>query len=297
MSKRVIIYGVKTNDDKFHYIGKTEKKVNKRNELNKSDVTRQYLNNDIRTIFNENVNVIPIEYVKENEWYDKKLINIVKKYNEKHPLKNAKWMLEGKRGFWEGTGGYWKGKKKDDFTLQRLSESKFKKIAQYDNEGNLIKIWKSGKDVGIEIFKDYKIINGSGCTNLYIILENKTLRGRFKYNFYWFKEDELIYYFNNIPIKLNLNNIKEKEKIVRKEASKKALNNRLIFGQKKYTIEQFNKNGKLIKTYINVEDASKKLKKSIHTIRDICNNKRKKYDENCILKYGEKILQPIKKKD
>jgi hypothetical protein len=31
---------------------------------------------------------------------------------------------------------YWKGKKRDTHTINRLSESKFKKVVQYDSKGS-----------------------------------------------------------------------------------------------------------------------------------------------------------------
>jgi len=292
--EKVIIYGVK-NDNKFHYIGKTKKKLNKNNLINKSNVTRQYTSKTIKEIFDnsKNIDIIPLEIIEESQWYDKKLDEIVVKYNEGNPLKNAQWMLDGKRGRFEGTKGYWFGKHRDDNTIKRLSESKFKKVYQYDTTGKLIKIWNSGKEVAIDVFKDYKVVKGSGETRLYDVLNSKTLKGRFKFESYWFFEKELIKYFNGIPLKINIDNIKKNEKVKAKKIYKKAHKARIINGQRRYTVNHFNKNGKIIKTYDNIDEAAYVLKKSRKMIQSICAGKRKSIHKDYILKYGEKKLQPI----
>lgn len=198
MEKKAVIYGIKIDDD-IHYIGKRINALNKKGNINKSQATYQYNNSKIRDIFTSNpdVNVVPLKVVNEDEWYDEKLQEVLDKHKDKHPLLNAQWMLEGKRGFWEG-------KERDAHTLQRLSESKFKRVVQYDSEGNLVKVWKSGKDAAIHVFKDYVVINGGGDTKLYTVLGATTLKGRCKLNSYWFKEQELIKFFGLLPKKLNL---------------------------------------------------------------------------------------------
>jgi hypothetical protein len=182
-------------------------------------------------------------------------------------------MLKNKRG-------YWQGKKRDEKTLKRLSESKYKSFVQYDINGNLIKIWKSGKEIGTQIFKDYKIVNGGSRTKIYKICENKLIVNRLKYNSYWFKSEELIDKFNEIPEKINVEFNK------RKSRSKPTKINR-------YSVECYDmKSGELITTYLNTDEAATKLNITRGHINKLCTGKRKLKD--LVLKYGEKSLQSIK---
>ena len=108
---------------------------------------------------------------------------------------------------WRVGVSYWKGKKRDIHTLQRLSESKFRKVLQYSKEGDLIKVWPSRKEVGVKIFKDY-LIRGKGAkSKIYEILYNTTLKGRLREGSYWLKEQEILNVFNEIPLKVNLENL------------------------------------------------------------------------------------------
>jgi hypothetical protein len=117
--------------------------------------------------------------------------------------------------------GYWRGKKRDSNTLKKLSESKYIKVVQYDKDGNLIKIWDSCKDAAIAIFKDYQIINGSAKSKIYDVLECKTIKNRFIYDSYWFKEKETIGFgFKNPPIKILIDYIYEYEKSIKKSRRK-----------------------------------------------------------------------------
>jgi acyl-CoA hydrolase len=99
----ITIYGIKTNNT-YHYIGKTGKNINEDGTKNKSKVTCQYKNNEVKNILNndDNVVVVPLEIVNNKNWYDKKLIKVVEKHKEGNPLLNASWMLNGNKGYWQG---------------------------------------------------------------------------------------------------------------------------------------------------------------------------------------------------
>jgi len=334
------IYGVK-NNDKFYYIGKTNKNIkinedsNNLNNLkdittNNTDdnliknfyISSSYKNRKLKQVIsnNENINVVLIKTVDSEDWYDEKLQEVVKKYSEDNPLVNAQWMLDGKRGFWEDTQGFWQDKKRDPHTLQRLSESKYKKYCQYDKYGSLLKIWNSGKEIGEQIFNDYKVINGGGDTKFYTILQNKKLKGRFRFNSYWFTEKEMLDNFTIIPSKLNLGLLyaKEKEKYRKfrykeplckicgetdetnfyannKSTCKKCYGiskNNVNRKQKRYSVNHFNLDGTLKQTYKNTSEAAYILKTDSITINRFCRGtySQENYPDY-ILKYGEKILQ------
>jgi hypothetical protein len=48
--------------------------------------------------------------------------------------------------------GYWLGKKRDEKTLKALSESKFKKVIQYNTKGELVKIWSNSFNLKLFIY-------------------------------------------------------------------------------------------------------------------------------------------------
>lgn len=285
--QQALIYGVKTGD-KFHYIGKTVKKT-----LNKSSCSRQYAHEELHKVFTNYNNIIveEIKLVPESEWYDEKLQEVLKKYKDDNPLLNAKWMLEGKRGYWQDTGGYWQGKRRDAHTLKRLAESKYIKICEYDSNGNLKKIWNGAKEVAIQVFGDYQVIKGSGCTKLYDVLNATIIKNKFSHDSYWFRLSEMLEYFKGVPNKLNIDALKKAESQRRRESRKKATENRLT--AKRYSVCQYD-NGDLIKTYLNTEDCAFQLKLSKSTVQRICRGfyTSREYD----LRYGEKILQNVKPK-
>lgn len=278
-----IIYGVKTNDNKFHYIGKTKRKQKVNHKMNKSDATRQYSSSSIRSFFqaNENVEVVQIKQTNDAVWYDEKLSEVVKTYKENHPLLNAQWMLEGKRGAWSG-------KKRDANTLKRLSESKHRKVIQYDKDGNYIKTWDSAKQVAIEIFKDYRIKRGSACSKFYGILSSKTLDCKLRHGSYWFKESELKQYFNLTPTKIKISVIRENEKLRKRKESKPYD----ITTYSRYTVVQYNLDGTIKRTYENTFEAGYFLRLPSTTVSKICGGRL--IDPYIILKYGKKTQQPIK---
>lgn len=280
--KKALIYGVKSKDN-LHYIGKTNKNVNVNGEIKKYKIQVQYNNPPLRDIFQnyENITIEPITLISEENWYPEKLKEVVKQALNKQPLLNAQWMIEGKRGYWDG-------KKRDENTLLMLSQSKYKQYAQYDKSGNLVKIWKSGKDVAINVFNDYKIVNGSANSSIYRLTKNSLIQNRFKHNSYWFQLKELIIHFNGIPQKLNILNL-IKEENIKKSINRKASNRLFV---KKYTVEQFDKTSNdLITIFMSCEEAAYNLKLHKKTIRLLCTNKIA--TENFELKYGEKLLQPL----
>ena len=283
-----IIYGVKTGD-KYHYIGKTSKKVNADGDLKRSKIQTLYHKDSIRKIFEDNtfIDIEPLSVVADDEWFDEKLSQVVKKYNEKNPLVNAQWMLDGKRGFWDGTQGYWVGKTRDANTLLKLSESKYKQAVQYDINGCQIKIWNSIKEAATKVFKDYKIIKGSGCSLLYSILSSATLKTRLRHGSYWFGSDELIELFGVIPTKLKFDSIREHEKQKRRDNHK--VYEKIVCSM--YTVNQFNIKGELINKFANIYEASYLLNLSVKQIRTICRGE--KVFTRVFLKYGENTKQPI----
>lgn len=278
MKTTATIYGVKKNDT-YHYIGKTIKEKQFDGNIKNTDVAVQYANPELRQVFiNQQVVVETLKDVPLEDWYDEKLEEVLKKYREKNPLLNAQWMLDGKRG-------YWQDKKRDDNTLKRLSESKYKKICQYNSLGILIHTWNSIKDVATQIFGDYRVENGSGCSNFYTILRSQRISGRFKHNSYWFKYEDLYESFGSIPKYLDINLLKsidaENHKINKKPRE-------LIL---KYTVRRFDKNGKIIAEYLNVEHCAYELRLTIDTVRRLSNGFRK--SKEYLLKYGERTLQPV----
>lgn len=278
-NKQAVIYGVQ-EDKKFKYIGKTVKSVKENRKLRKSDVGRRYTNEEINNVFikNPDVNMVVLKTIETQEWYNEKLKEVVDKHKDNHPLLNAQWMLEGKRGYWEG-------KKKDPHTLQRLSESKYKRVVQYDKNGKLVKIWDSGKEVATKVFKDYRVKNGCGCTKLYRVLSSNVLKGKYRFDSYWFKEEYLMQNFKSIPDKLDLDVLRKKE-VQYKKASYKRPNT-----YRRYTIIYTDIDDNEISRFNNIYDAGLALKISPNVVGKIC--RRVVVPNNFKLKYGEKQLQPI----
>ena len=281
--KKSTIYGVKTGDT-FHYIGKTVKESKKDNgELCNSDACYQYFNPAIRNVFlqNADVNVVSIKTVDDDQWFGEKLQEVIKKHQDNNPLLNAQWMLEGKRSYWDG-------KERDAHTLKRLSESKYKRVCQYVVDGPLLKlmrIWDSGKEIGLQVFKDYKVVKGAGCTKVYRMLDSRRINSRLKYGSYWFREAELLARYNLIPKKINLQTILAEER-QRMAAERKETVHTSIW---RYKIEQLNDKGEVIKTYDNYLHAAYVLRISKYTVQKIC---RGLHYPLFKLQYGERTLQP-----
>jgi len=279
---KAVIYGVKTGDT-YHYIGKTTK-INSEGQINPSAVSSQYMKPELRTVFTKepNVKIEQLLSVPKEEWWDEKLEEVVEKHSLNHPLQNAQWMKDGKRGI-----TYWEGKTRDPHTLQRLSESKYKKILQYDLSGNLIKIWKSGKEVATEVFGDYRVVNGCGCTKFYPLLTATTLKGRRRYKSYWFKAEEM----PDAPKKIDLVQMLKDEKI-RQSAVRKKTRPRYYF---RYSVIRYDENDEVIATYENTAHAAYELRTSIRTVTKLCRHAGNGIiiNDNCILKYGPKTHQDI----
>jgi hypothetical protein len=284
--KNAIIYGVKTKDT-IHYIGKTNKRrigFNTNKPISNSKVQVQYVNPVLRDIFHnyENVTIEPIIFVPESEWYPEKLREVVEHANKKHPLINAQWMIDGKNGYWEG-------KKRDAHTLLMLSQSKFRQFVEYDKNGNLKKIWNSGKEAAIKIFGDYKVINGAGSSKLYRIVKSVSIKKRFAHDSYWFKLEELIKYFNGIPEKLHLRSMVKREAENRR--LKRIINNKKRTKTTRCCVELYERTtNELITIYLNTKEAAYKLKISVDTIRRLCSGETRPAAD-FILRYGEKIVQ------
>jgi hypothetical protein len=68
-------------------------------------------------MINGDTDVVILHQDVNEDWYDKKLKTVVQKHKENHPLLNAQWMLDGKRGRFEGTLGWWYGKKEMNIHL------------------------------------------------------------------------------------------------------------------------------------------------------------------------------------
>jgi len=283
--EKTVIYGI-SKGDKIYYIGKTNV-LDKNNNLRISCLGVPYQNEELRKLVvnNDDIKINELALVEPNNWWDKKLTKVIEKHKDDHPLLNAQWMKDGKRGFWEGTGGYWIGKKRDEHTISRLSESKFKKVIQYDINGYLIKIWNSRKEVGEKVFNDYHVKNGSGCSKIYKILYSTTLKGRLQLGSYWFQYNELYEKYNKIPKKINISKLLAEE---RKKRSEKHREN--FTHTSRYTVlHHINDNKTVI--YDNVNHAAYILKTTEKTIRGLCNGKI--VNENYKIEYGEKKLQPV----
>ena len=282
MEKKNIIYGLKSNG-KFHYIGKTH--LNDADNIETINPQIKYFNPNTKPIFQNEDSTTVILHDANEDWYDDKLQEVVNKYKEGNPLKNAQFMLDGNRG-------YWSNKTRDANTLNRLSESKHKKVCQYDANGNLIKKWQSVKEAAINVFNDYEIIKGSGNSYLYSILDFKYFHKRLYHSSYWIREEELIKHFGIVPKRININKIKEYEINLAKENRK--TNYKPRTQTQIYTVNHYDNNGKLIATYDNIHHAAYKLKTYSKSIERLCNGSTT--NDNYIIKYGLKKLQPINQK-
>ena len=282
-ANKVNIYGIK-NGENFHYIGKTVRTANE-GMLKNSDVHYRYTSDKINDLFNNNTNVSVIKVVDEDVWYSEKLHEVVEFYNKKHPLVNAQWMCEGKRGYWEG-------KVKDKHTITRLSESKFKKVYQYDEKGDLVKIWRSGKAAATMVFKDYQVVKGSAVSAIYDMLRSKTLKNKFRLGYYWFREEDLkkMYDPNPIPRHIYLYGIDleqhKKRSILRKHT--------VVENIRKASVIHRDTEGNIIYVYKNTAHAAYMLKTTMNVIQKFCRGINQ--NDYYILSYGEKSLQPVNEK-
>lgn len=281
-----IIYGVRTGDT-YHYIGKTSrKKVNVDDSINKSDIQAIYHRGKLKdfAVGNDDISIVEIKSSSKTEWYDEKLGEVVKKHGEKHPLLNSQWMLDGQRG-------YWGGKTRDANTIEQLSKSKYKKIVQYDKDGNLFKQWNSIKEVATTVFGDYKVVRGSGTSILYSALDSLTITSRFRKDSYWFREEELKSFFNCIPKRINIKLIAENQRKAKSLSIRNKRRENLTRLTTRYTVIQFNPDMTIKSTFDNVSHAAHELKISEKTVERYCRGVIKNTIH--ILKYGEKKTQII----
>jgi len=283
INEKPTIYGVKTGET-IHYIGKTIR------ESNNGDITRSLISNRsknerLNNLFKDHEDVViePIKVVECDEWYDEKLSEVVQKHAQHHPLVNAQWMLDGKRG-----PEYWRGKTRDAHTLKRLSESKYIKVCQYDNKGKLVKIWNGAKEAAIQIFGDYSLDNTHGKSDLYNALRATSMKSSFKMGSYWFRVADMEKHFGLVPTKLNLSVILAKEK-QRKRASRMSQNP--ATHARRATVIQYNKEGEEINSYDNTSHCAFELKIGLTTVQRICRGQT--INSNYVLKFGPKVLQPL----
>lgn len=290
MEKTINIYGLKRNDE-FIYIGKTESSAHRSKHVNKSGYfpNQMLLTKELKNSSDVEIVVLKkLPYGKSKEWYNTKLLEVVDKHKDNHPLLNAEWMKKGYRG-------YWQNMKRDAHTISRLSESKFKRVFQYDINGNLIKIWGSLKEVAIKVFDDYHVKNGSACSKFYSYVRSRLIKSRLHYNSYWIKESEIMQHFKFIPKKLNLELIFKNEKenrSMRTHATRRKNEVKNKYGYRSvYTVEHYNENNKLIKIYDCIEDCSKALKISKQSVLRLCKNEVLKPKH--FIKYGAKKKRKI----
>lgn len=265
--KTAKIYAYK-NKGKIIYIGKTIN-INNSGTFTLSTPRISYFNSELgkRVINNVNASVEVLEEVEVDNWFDPKLKKIVEKHKEGAKLLNAQHFLEGKRGYWEG-------KKRDNNTIQKLGESKYKRIIQYDKNGNLVKVWNSGKEIGVEVFKDYKLSNGGGDSVIYDITKRVIFKNRFVKNSYWIKEEELR--TTVIPKKINIQKILDEQAKARFEKRSKLYrdNPQYIFRNNKPIVRiiKGNRNGKIFDSIL---DAAKYYRICPTVIGKLCRYERK----------------------
>ena len=267
------IYSIVVNNKK-RYFGKTTNATNN-DELRPSII---HINPKLKELISNNSNVEIIKETDEN-WRNEKIKIISEESKNNNELIHPQWMLDGLKcdPKW---GYYWVGKKKDQYTIDQLSKSKYIRICQYSKEGKLIKIWNGIKEAAIEIFNDYKVVNGSGKCKLFMILKKKPWN-RLGNDFYWFKESEIISYFkvvlNDFNIQYFTNILKKNEKRAYKRAP-----------IKNFEILEYYYDNKLKQNYPNANDAANKLKLSSTIIRKYCRNKKICKTTNTYFRYSDK---------
>lgn len=250
--KSPIIYGIRKGE-KLIYIGKSDSdKIQKKSKLgiiySNSKLKKETLGFDIE-----------LEKITDSDlisWYKDRNNEAHGAYvgGEEH-LINDQFILDGKNGYWEG-------KKRDANTLKNLSESKHKKVVQYDKDGNLLKIWDSIKEAAIKIFKDYVVVNGGSHSELYYVLKNKMVKNKYRKNSYWFTEEDILKEFIKIPQKININVILEKSKITRKHTKPKY--------KSVYSVKQLDRNNKTKYTYVSAKHAARRLNTDANNIQKAC---------------------------
>ena len=282
-NEKPTIYGVKTGET-IHYIGKTIREGSDgeiKGHMISNRVKNIALDNIIRN--NENVVIEPIKVVESDEWYDEKLQEVVQRHAQHHPLVNAQWMLDGKRG-----PEYWRGKTRDAHTIQRLAESKYTRICQYDDKGVLVKVWAGAKEAAIEVFGDYQVIKNSGKTDLYNAMRATTMKSSFRLGYYWFRASDMERHFGLVPKKLNLAVILDKEKQRKREIRKTS---KPSTHTTRATVIQYNKSGEEIQRFDNTSHAAYELKISLSMVQRYCRGNQ--YNDNYILSFGPKVLQAV----
>lgn len=285
-SNKAIIYGLKNGED-LRYVGKTNSgKSNDEGEIRKSRLSQLYINTKTKEIVshNDGAHVVPLLEVPVEEWYDEKLREVVKQYQEGNDLVNADWMKRGKRG-------YWQDKKRDSHTLQALSQSKYKTVEQFDLQGNYVQTWRSAKDVAIHVFGEYEIKNGSASSGFYQVISSANPRGHRYGKYYWWTTEELLTSYGRIPESLNIELMQtiydEGKKRNRKTARRTTRKTQTH--TTRYTVVLTQADGSE-RVFDNVRHCAHVLGMTESTVKNIVSgHKKHKYD----LRYGKKLRQPV----
>lgn len=278
---KAVIYAIKTGDT-CHYIGKTIRE-SAAGGITKCLISTAYTHEGLAKVFEshkEDVTIEPVKKVDVDGWYDEKLQEVVSKHKDDHPLLNAQWMLDGKRG-----PEYWRGKKRDAHTLKRLSESKFIRVCQYNDQGNLIKTWAGGKEAAIQVFGDYEVVNNSGKTELYNALRARYIEKKLKLGSYWFREYELIEQFGVVPDILDIEAIRLEQK-AKKSADRKK---QITLFTTRYTVIQYDEHQNELRRFDNTAEAGYELLIPMTYVQKICRGKKK--NNNYYLGFGPKLRQ------
>jgi hypothetical protein len=172
--------------------------------------------------------------------------------------------------------GYWTGKKKDQKTIDALNISKFKKCFLYNKEGKLVKIYDSYKECSNDLIGDYKIIEGSGQTILYQIINRRLLKNKIIGENFIFNESFLNKFYDKIPNNIDI-------EFIFKKTNKERKYPKNIIKKQYQVISEYNNE---IKTFKNVKECSKYYNISENSIRRRINGKVKDIYK---FRYGVKI--------
>lgn len=274
------LFGLKKNGV-LVYIGKTTK-IKENKPISKVAYGPKYRFFSEKTRKKSDFEVEIIDETTQKKWFDDKLINIVY-YKRGNKLKNAKHLLDGRRGFLKKGEGYWLGKEKDAHTLKRLSESKHRRVLQFDQNGVLIKRWDSIKEAAIKVFKDYQVVNGSASSELYKIL---TLRfaSRTNSKFFWIKEEDFLHYYPRLQKKISIPNLIKRELDSLPEKKVSRPKHKWV-----YSVEEYNNDGVLKKRHKTTYHAAKHYGVKPNYINKLCKSGRKNGISKNFFVYGQKI--------
>jgi hypothetical protein len=172
--------------------------------------------------------------------------------------------------------GYWTGKKKDQKTIDALNRSKFKKCFLYNKEGKLLKKYDSYKECSNDLIGDYKIVEGSGQTIVYEIINHRLLKNKIIGDNFIFSESFLSKFYNKIPDNIDI-------EFIFKKTNKERRHQKNIIKKQYQVISEY---GNEIKTFKNVKECSKYYNMSENSIRRRINGKVKDIYK---FRYGSKL--------